>query len=250
MRKRFEIQLDIGQIPISEIDIDPKSRNALEHLIAALKELYCDREYNDKIFRIIEAYKSKVDHNNGRPGMNLWTIFVLSQVRMCLGLSYDMLHNLSNNHDMLRKILGICDEFGKEKFKFEYQNIYHNVSSLSEDMLKEINDVIVEFGHSEVFERETAALCLKTDSFVVESNVHFPTDYNLLWDCIRKCLDVIEYFLKKYPEIEGWRNIKSWRSELKAMMRNLGRANGRCGKNKQEKCQRLLNCILLKVDYY
>ena len=53
MRKRFEIQLDIGQIPISEIDIDPKSRNALEHLIAALKELYCDREYNDKIFRII-----------------------------------------------------------------------------------------------------------------------------------------------------------------------------------------------------
>ena len=58
------------------------------------------------------------------------------------------------------------------------------------------------------------------------------TDYNLLWDCIRKCLDVIEYFLKKHPGIEGWCNIKSWRSELKTMMRNLGRANGRCGKNK------------------
>ena len=77
MRKRFEIQLGLAQTPISEIYIDPKSRNALEHLIAALKGIYCDRKYNDKIFQIIEAYKSKVDHKNGRPGMNLWTIFVL-----------------------------------------------------------------------------------------------------------------------------------------------------------------------------
>jgi hypothetical protein len=29
-------------------------------------------------------------------------------------------------------------------------------------------------------------LHLKSDSFVVESNVHFPTDYNLLWGSARK----------------------------------------------------------------
>ncbi|MEJ7677039.1 MAG: hypothetical protein WKG06_04015 [Segetibacter sp.] len=28
---------------------------------------------------------------------------------------------------------------------------------------------------------------LKTDSYAVETNVHFPTDLNLLWDSVRKC---------------------------------------------------------------
>ena len=40
MRKRFEQQLKIGQRPISEIRIHPKSTNALEQLVGALKELY------------------------------------------------------------------------------------------------------------------------------------------------------------------------------------------------------------------
>ena len=38
MRKRFELQLGIGQTPVSEIYINPKSKNALDHLVAALNE--------------------------------------------------------------------------------------------------------------------------------------------------------------------------------------------------------------------
>jgi len=37
-------------------------------------------------------------------------------------------------------------------------------------------------------------LRLKTDSYVVESNVHFPTDHNLLWDCARKYMDGVLKF--------------------------------------------------------
>jgi hypothetical protein len=154
MRERFNLQLRIGQTPIHEIYINPKSKNALDQLIAALKEIYCNNEYNDKIFSIIETHLSSVDHTNGRPGMNLWTIFVLSQVRLCLGTSYDMLHRHANNDRQLRQLLGIEDVFGVEPFTFEYQNIYDNVSKLSDEMLKEINDVIVEFGHREVFKKK------------------------------------------------------------------------------------------------
>jgi len=247
MRKRFELQLSIGQTPISEIYINPKSKNALDQLIAALKELYCNKEYNDKIFSIIEKYLPAVDANNGRPGMNLWTVFVLSQVRLCLGLGYDMLHNLSNNHSLLRKLLGISDMFGEEPFVFEYQNIYDNVSKLSDAMLVELNDLIVDFGHREVFKKkETTTLHLKTDSFVVESNVHFPTDYNLLWDCSRKCLDTVSYFLKKYPQIEGWRKIKNWRCDMKSLMRSVGRISSGGGKNKLEKLQKASRLYLEK----
>src|SRR5215469_8417846 len=128
MRKRFDLQLSIGQTPISEIYINPKSKNDLDQLIAALKGIYCNSEYNNKIFSIIEKYLPKVDKNNGRPGMNLWTIFVLSQVRLCLGLDYDMLHHLANNDTLLRKLLGFSEVFGEKPFQFEYQNIYDNVT--------------------------------------------------------------------------------------------------------------------------
>jgi hypothetical protein len=232
MRQTFDAQFQIGQIPISDIKINPKSKNALDQLIAALKEIYCNEEYNKKIFSIMCKYY-KPNRKNGRPGMNLWTVFVLAQVRLCMNLSYNVLHNHANNHILLRELIGISEIFGQERFVFEYQNIYDNVSKLSDEMLREINDVIVEFGHREVFKKkETTPLRLKTDSFVVESNVHFPTDYNLTWDCARKCLDTVNYFLKKYPQIQGWRKIKNWRYELKNMMRNVGRISGGGGKNK------------------
>jgi hypothetical protein len=247
MRQRFELQLKIGQTPISKIYINPKYRHPLDQLIAALKEIYCNDEYNSRVFSIIEKYLPSVDRNNGRPGMNLWTIFVFGQVRMCLDASYSTLHNLSNNHRQLRQLIGIENEFGIEPFTFEYQNIYDNISKLDNTMLSELNDVIVEFGHREVFKKkETTALHLKTDSFVVESNVHFPTDYGLLWDCCRKSLDIVGYFLMKYPWIEGWRKIKNWRFELKSMMRSVGRISSGGGKNKQEKLQKATSQYLEK----
>jgi hypothetical protein len=247
MRKRFELQLKIGQTPIDEIYINPKSKNSLDQLVASLKEIYCNTEYNEKIFSIIERYLPNVDRNNGRPGMNLWTVFVLGQVRMCLNETYDMLQHFANNDRLLRQLLGIEDVFGVEPYNFEYQNIYDNVSKLSDVMLSEINEVIVEFGHREVFKKkETTALRLKTDSYVVESNVHFPTDYNLLWDCCRKSLDIVQLFLKKYPQITGWRKIKNWYFELKSLMRSVGRISSSGGKNRQEKLQKATTLYLDK----
>jgi hypothetical protein len=78
--------------------------------------------------------------------------------------------------------------------------------------------------------KESTVLRLKTDSFVVESNVHFPTGYNLLWDCARKCLDVVSKFLKKYKGIRGWRKTGHWRGEIKGLMREMGRASSSGGK--------------------
>ena len=81
--------------------------------------------------------------------------------------------------------------------------------------------------------KETAALRLKTDSFVVQSNVHFPTDYNLLWDCLRKCIDTLCICLDKYKSGKGWRKIKNWKRELKALMRELGKTGASGGKGKE-----------------
>ncbi|GAI21284.1 unnamed protein product, partial [marine sediment metagenome] len=173
-----------------------KRTGALPKLCAALKEIFIIPKWNEKVFEILEAKITAGKQRTGRPGMDLWQIFVLSQVRLCQNISYDELHHIANYDSLIRQILGIESGFGYEKYKFEYQNIIDNVSLLDDDTVRELNQVIVEFGHEVFKKKEEEALRLKTDSFVVESNVHFPTDYNLLWDSARKCLDMVDKFLK------------------------------------------------------
>ena len=74
----------------------------------------------------------------------------------------------------------------------------------------------------------------KTDSFVVESNVHFPTDYNLLWDCARKSLDSVSFFVAKY-RLNSWRKMPYWYKTLKNLCRSIGKISGSGGQNKQER---------------
>jgi hypothetical protein len=118
---------------------------------------------------------------------------------------------------------------------------------LDDSTLQQINDVIVSFGHNEVFKKKEAeVLHLKSDSFVLESNVHFPTDYNLLWDCSRKCLDTVEMIENRHGILPGWRKLTSWHRELKSMMRSLGKACGSGGKNKEHRVKELAKAYIDK----
>jgi hypothetical protein len=236
MRDRFEQQYSIGQRRIKDTPIKVKHKDKMEELIAGLKALYCHPEYNERLFEILERYLVKNKKKTGRPGMDLWCIFVLSQVRLCMNMDYGWVYNLANNHLSIRWLMGVETEYGFKRTEFSYQNIYDNVTLLSDEMIKEINSLVLEFGHGQVFKKkETAALRLKTDSFVVESNVHFPTDYNLLWDSARKCIETVCFFLGKYNNLTGWRKIKSWKSELKGLMRELGKATVSGGKGKEQR---------------
>ena len=89
---------------------------------------------------------------------------------------------------------------------------------LDEDLLWQINLLVVDAGHKLVKKKEDEALKLKTDSYALETDVHFPTDLNLLWDSYRKCLDMVES-LQKIAFLKGWRKIKSIRKTLKSQFR-------------------------------
>jgi len=248
MRKRFEQQMTLGRLPIVETPIPTKKRSgALPGLCAALKEIFTNPKWNEKVFEILEAKITKGKKLTGRPGMDLWQIFVLSQVRLCQNINYDELHDLANHHTMIRQIMGVESGFGYEKYKFEYQNIIDNVSLLDDETVRNLNQVIIEFGHEVFKKKEAAALRLKTDSFVVESNVHFPTDYNLLWDSARKCLDMVGKFLKKYPEVPGWRKIRNWHNEMKNMMRIVGKTSSSGGKGKDQRVKHAVRRYLSKA---
>lgn len=247
MRKRFEQQFTIGCTPISEVKIPTAKRSgALPGMCAALKEIFITPKWNEKVFEILENKILPKNNKTGRPGMDLWHIFVLSQVRLCQNISYDDLHDLSNNHSLVRQVMGVEKDFGYERYEFSYQNIIDNVGLLDDETVKELNDIIVGFGHETFKKKEAAALCLKTDSFVVESNVHFPTDYNLLWDSARKSLDMVTRLQEKH-NLPGWRKIKDWRRDLKNKMRALGKASSSGGKGKADRVKKSTHIYLTKA---
>ncbi|MCW3789388.1 ISNCY family transposase [Plebeiibacterium sediminum] len=255
MRKRFEQQITLGRLLIQDTKIPTAKRSgALPGLCAALKEIFVTPKWNTQVFEILGKKIFSENNNMGRPGMNLWQIFVLSQVRLCQNISYDDLHHIANYDSLIRQLMGIENGFGHERTEISYQNIIDNVGLLTDETVKELNEIIVEFGHEVFKKKEEEALCLKTDSFVVESNVHFPTDYNLLWDSARKCIDMVTK-LQERNNLPGWRKIKNWRSDLKNKMRALGRASASCGKGKQKRlmdsCQKYLSkakTLLAKLE--
>lgn len=229
MRKRFEIQYELGAIPIERIII-PKSRDELPPVIRALQYIYVSPELNERIFEILEAripIKRK-----GRLGLSLWEIFVLSVVRLTLDANYDRLEHTANYDKLIRNLLGVDTTWGTGK-RYPIQTLKDNVSLLDEDTISEINELVVKAGHA-IKKKEDEALAIKVDSYVLESNVHFPTDLNLLWDASRKCLDLVEKILNG-ATISGWRKIKDWRRKIKNAFLQVNRVAFRGGKNKQER---------------
>lgn len=235
MRKRFEQQITIGRLLIQDTHIPTAKRSgALPGLCTALKEIFTTEQWNNKIFEVLENKILSKNNKTGRPGMDLWQIFVLSQVRLCQNISYDDLHHMANYDTLIRQLMGIESDYGFERQEIGYQSIIDNVGLLDDQTVKQLNTIIVEFGHKVFKKKEAAALCLKTDSFVVESNVHFPTDYNLLWDSARKCIEMVTK-LQENHNLSGWRKTKNWCKDLKNKMRALGRASASGGKGKQKR---------------
>ena len=58
------------------------------------------------------------------------------------------------------------------------------------DQSLRINQEVVKAGHVLVKKSPAEGLEARCDSFVVETHVHYPTDINLLWDAIRKTIEI------------------------------------------------------------
>lgn len=256
MRKCFEPQLILGCTPIEEVKVPVKTKNHLAALIAALQYIYVNPEWNAKIFQLLSGKLVKGSNKMGRSGMSLWEVFVLAQVRLCMNISYDELHHISNYDTLVRGVMGVLPTDYSLGMQYQYQNIYDNVTLLDDELLTQINEVIVEVGH-EVFKKKgktnvgaVASACktlrCKTDSFVVESDTHFPTDYNLLWDSARKCIDIAQWLTNKAC-ITGWRKSKDWRKSLKGLSRSVGRVTSGGGKNKEERVIQVVTDYLTKA---
>jgi hypothetical protein len=203
----------------------------------ALQYIFVTPELNERVFALMEEKISGGKKKTGRRGMDLWHMLVLAVVRHACGTNWDTLETWANHHELVRKVMGVHATafIEDERIEFNYQTILDNVSLIDEALLHQINLLVVDAGHKLVKKKEDEALQLKTDSYVLETNVHFPTDLNLLWDSLRKSLDLIEK-LSGISTVKGWRKIKNLRTSVKSLFRATSQQVFK-GKKEQEKKQ-------------
>lgn len=245
MRQRFEQQTTIGIEPISEVKLPLKSRDELPSVLMGLQYIFVTPEVNEKIFSLLETKISAGKKKTGRKGMDLWHVLVLAVVRQALDTNWDRLELLANGDKFIRKILGVhVIDFGIEEIEFCYQTMIDNVSLIDDDMLQAINEIVALHGQT-LLKKKDEALRLKTDSFVLEANVHFPTDLNLLWDSTRKCLDLINQ-LNTITHLEGWRKVHSIKQDFKSLFRSTSQQVFK-GKSEEQKIK-LVKLYLAKAN--
>ena len=244
MRQRFEQQMNLRTVAISDVKFSLKSRDELPPVLMALQYIFVTPELNEKVFSLLEKKICSGKKQTGRKGMDLWHILVLAVVRHTCGTNWDTLETWANHHELVRKVMGVHASafIEEEKIEFAYQTILDNVSLVDQALLYEINELVVDAGHKLVKKKDDEALKLKTDSYAVETNVHFPTDLNLLGDSMRKCLDMIEK-LAEITEVKGWRKVKHIRKSFKSLFRVTSQHVFK-GRNEQQKKQYVKQYLL------
>lgn len=239
MRKRFEVQLALGKTPIEKVVMPARSRDELPPVLAGLQWIFQTPELNSQIFELLEKKVIGDKKATGRPGLDLWHILVLGVVRLALDCDYDRLEHLANYDGLLRQILGLSPMLSDQEKPFHYKTLSENVCHVDQELLHEINALVVQAGRAVFKKKEKGPaepIRAKADSYVLETNVHFPTDLNLLWDAQRKCADLLLPMVQA-ARLGGWRKCQEWRRKLKGQMIGLTRLTSGGGPNKEQRKQ-------------
>jgi len=214
-----------------------------------LQWIWGQQDLKENIFQLLEKQIISGKQATGRTGMELWQILVLGVTRLGLDADWDRMEHLANYDNLLRQMLGIAlNPWGKPIKKFHHQTLRDNVALLDEALLKEINRLVAMAGRQEFKLTSTPAdepLAIKVDTYVLETDVHFPTDLNLLFDGGRKCLALVEKYRDDLGYVlNGWRKLKDWKRRFKAIERVTSKAAFGGGKDKERRVRVLVEDYL------
>ncbi len=138
MRIVKKSQLHFGEVNIADIDRSARSRDDIPAILKGLQTIYTIDEAREKVFNALEkTLPATVDSKTGRPGMKLWTTFVLATLKQGLNCDFDRLQELANQHKTVRQTLGHSD--WEDMTHYKLQAIINNEPKLTSKMLADIN---------------------------------------------------------------------------------------------------------------
>lgn len=229
MRISQQKQFQLDCTPISQINLNTNCRHRIVPILRALQQLHSQREVLCNILDLIRVdVLGDAQDDQGRKGMTYWQILVLAAAKAGCNFTYDELHDLAENHLKLRAMMqvGLWDEES-----FSWKRIHANLCRLRPETIERVNHLIVGEGHRLA---PTAAEKVRGDSFVCETNIHYPTESSLIVDGLKKILQLAPR-LGVLVGFTGWRQSQSIFKKAKQANRELSRLKQ--GRNYQQRLQ-------------
>lgn len=241
MRKSYSKQLRLDSLPVEQVTLNLESRDRIVPVLRALQFVYANRELVDQVVALISAdinRDSRID--TGRQGMDYWHICVLAATRLGCDYTYDQLQDLAENHRNLRAIMGIgeCDET-----EFPWRTIRNNICLLQPETIARINHVIISAGHTlqpEAIEK------VRADSFVMETNIHYPTESRLLCDGLRKIISMCVVLAEEHS-VARWRQHAHLLKKVKKLNRIINRIASKKGPRYKQRMKPFYRELLQKT---
>lgn len=243
VRKHYQSQHRFDCSPIAHVELNVQCRDEIIPILAGLQFVYTNNQLRHKACKLVAADLNEDSRRDvGRPGMDDWHVVVLAAVRLGCNFDYDKLQDQVENHRSLRGIMGIGD--WQDAVEFTFRRIRDTLCKLKPATLEKLNQVIVTAGHEIAPE---AAASVRADSFVVETNIHHPTESSLIFDGVRKfvplCAD-----LAGTLEIEGWRQSDHLTRKIKKIKQNIGRIAASKSQVKKDALQSLYMDLLTRTE--
>jgi hypothetical protein len=224
MRKGYSTQLRLDSLSIDQVPLNLECRSRIVPILRAVQQVYSKADVSAAIMKLIEADVNLDTRKDcGRKGMDYWHIMVLTSVRLGCNFTYDHLHDLAENHSRLRAIMGIGEWDGETNFT--WRTIRNNICLLKPSTIDAISQIIVAEGHAIVPE---AVEQMRADSFVMQTNIHYPTESSLIRDGVRK---IIEMCLERMTDqqLPGWRQHAYLWTSVKKLARQIDRMAAKKG---------------------
>jgi IS5 family transposase len=235
MRKVIDLQMEFWKKDIANIEFDLESRDEIPKLLMGLKYIYSTPAIREKVFNVLKQVVPKKSYESGRPGMDLWKILVLATLRLNCNWDFDKVHEMANNHNKLRQMLGHRETDFESNYPL--QTIRDNIALLTPPILDEVNQIVVKAGHSIISPDKDPQLRGSCDSFVVETDVHYPTDTNLLFDAMRKMISLIAIICSEVG-ITAWRQSHHNILKVKRLLRSVQKLRHSTSKDETKRQKR------------
>jgi hypothetical protein len=243
MRQPYNDCPTLDCIPIVNVELNLQCRDEIIPILKALQHLYQHEDARREILELVgHDVNGKSSPRLGRTGLTYWEIVVLAAVRLGCNLNYDKLQDLAENHRKLRQIMGIGT--WDQATAFDWRQIQDNITLLQPETIKKLNDLIVACGH----ELAPAAIHkVRVDAFVVETNIHYPTESSLLRDGFHKIIP-IAFALATLLGLDGWRQHKHLQERIRSLTVAIAKAARSKRKNKAERIKVLYVPLLALAE--
>ena len=222
MRKSFSDQRRLDCDVIENVRLNLECRDEIIPILVALQHIYSTADVRDEILRLIAEDVNRDSRRDvGREGFDDWQILVLAAVRLGCDLDYDKLQDLAEQHRALRHVMGIGD--WDDETSFNWRRIRNTLCLLKRETIDKISQLIVSEGHAI---DSDARKKVRADSFVVETNIHYPTESSLILDGMTKILTLCALISGQFS-IPGWRQHEHVLKKIKNIAISISRLSSR-----------------------